>query len=877
MAVCCQFSFSLLSLLSFLVYANGCGITTHIVISERAKEHFGNISPTHVDYKKIIAKHHDAFMAGSPYPDAFFSSLCDKGNYHNVSEDTHWSGFLNATINHIRNHYPQPWDTATEKLVAFMFGFVSHQVADIVWHSLGVDQGFITTMGMENFHGSYTNAHAAADFGGDVMSLFDMDVSMFMDPLKEWYVPVDDLTMIYQEFYGTTRITRPVIDNCSTLLLVGGYAEIVGGSEAYAAVANTSPFLVDQYRDYFLGGVNDMAGWSARLWNRTIHMLENGTSSCMVPHNPLYINCTATSTQEFSRLSTNKERNGFFRQPDLLGLTQDDLVVEKAYRGILIKPGYKIRSLLEKKRDTLLAKRKRIREEKMKLLKKKEAELPRDSPNQMGIYYTPERFSKFGWSLAVGDLNGDDNDDLVVGAPGYSGGGSPDQGRVYILYGSDNGLPVAKGAYYLLNMNNQTNCTLHGPPEAQSLFGTSVAVLDINQDGNLDVAVGAPAFRNHGQLDYNGAVYIYYGKLRTNATLYQPNITITCQSQYCNLGFTMTTGDINKDGHHDLLLGTPYYQLVANQSGIVSALPSSQAYSGHMVITFESLIAKWNLQNKQAYSWFGHNIRVRSGLVMVGQPYYRKCSRPDCQLTSSDLQTVGALNLYNLGMTYNISSLTLHGEQQFDLAGYSADIGFPYDNKSLILAVGVVGRDAPGVYLTVPIHIHQAGAVFVYNITNNNVQLLATFQGDRQFGRFGIFVKFEDVNGDGIDDLMIGAPRRNEDATDILPRWFSNDYDGRLYVFYGGKNFPKGNATYTPQCGMFYPCPETVANFTTDAYGYKLKMGYNAAILKAKNLNNMVTSVLYGDELFDKWSSPTVYVYRINTTATSNGEPEGSR
>ncbi|XP_069126024.1 phosphatidylinositol-glycan-specific phospholipase D-like [Argopecten irradians] len=873
MAACCQVFISLLLFLACLSYVSGCGITTHIVISERAKEHYSNIGQTGIDYKKIIAKHHDAFMAGSPYPDAFYSSLCDKGNYHNVSEDTHWSGFLNATINYIRNHYPQPWDTATEKLVAFLFGVVSHQVADVVWHGLGVDQGFIPTMGMENFHGSYANAHTAADFGGDVLNLFDTDVSMYMDPLKEWYVPVDDLTLIYKDFYGTTRIPSNVIDNCSTLLLVSGYAEIVGGSEAYAAVSSTSPFLVDQYRDYFLGGVNDMAGWSARLWNRTTHMLENGTSSCMVPHNPLYINCTATSTQGFSRLPNNIEKNGFFRQPDLLGLSRDDLIVEKAYRGIRIKPGHKIRSLIEKKRDALFARRKRIREKKMKLLEKKEKELPIDSPNQMGIYYTPERFSKFGWSLAVGDLDNDDNDDLVVGAPGYGDGGSPDQGRVYVLYGSDDGLPVAKGAYYLLNMNYQANCTLKGPLGAQSLFGTSVAVLDINQDGDLDVAVGAPAFRNNGQLDYNGAVYIYYGKLRNNATLYQPNITITCKSQYCNLGFSMTTGDINKDSHQDLLLGTPYYQLVANQSGIVSALPSSQAYSGHMVVTFESLIDKWNLQNKQAYSWFGHNIRVRNGLVMVGQPYYRKCTRPDCQLTSSDLQTVGALNLYNLGVTYNISGLTLHGQQEFDLAGYSADIGFPYDNKSLILAVGVVGRDTPGVYLTVPIHIHQAGAVFVYNITNNNVQLLATFNGDRQFGRFGIFVKFEDVNGDGIDDLMIGAPRRNTDATDIVPRWFSNDYDGRLYVFYGGKYFPTGNATYTPKCGMFSPCPETVANFTTDAYGYKLKMGYNAAILKAKNLNNMVTSVLYGDELFDKWSSPTVYVYRINTTSTEEMEP----
>ena len=31
-------------------------------------------------------------------------------------------------------------------MIAFMLGFVSHQVADITWHSLGIRQGFIRTM-----------------------------------------------------------------------------------------------------------------------------------------------------------------------------------------------------------------------------------------------------------------------------------------------------------------------------------------------------------------------------------------------------------------------------------------------------------------------------------------------------------------------------------------------------------------------------------------------------------------------------------------------------------------------------------------------------------------------------------------------------------
>lgn len=37
-------------------------------------------------------------------------------------------------------------------------------------------------------------------------------------------------------------------------------------------------------------------------------------------------------------------------------------------------------------------------------------------------------------SLVAKDLDGDGNEDLVVGSPGYSTSNEPQRGRVYILY-----------------------------------------------------------------------------------------------------------------------------------------------------------------------------------------------------------------------------------------------------------------------------------------------------------------------------------------------------------------------------------------------------------------------------------------------------------
>ena len=74
---------------------------------------------------------------------------------------------------------------STEKLVAFMFGFISHQVADISWHSLaGFQQGFLQAMANVNFHGDFNAAHSDGDVGGDMLT--QLDRSDLVIPQVEW-------------------------------------------------------------------------------------------------------------------------------------------------------------------------------------------------------------------------------------------------------------------------------------------------------------------------------------------------------------------------------------------------------------------------------------------------------------------------------------------------------------------------------------------------------------------------------------------------------------------------------------------------------------------------------------------------------------------
>jgi glycosylphosphatidylinositol phospholipase D len=208
--------FKIIFILLFLNHVNGCGIVTHTEIGHRASSHYEYLfSKQNISISKLIKNHEAAFQAGNPYPDSFYPSICKKGHLSSVSEDTHWVPFLNATINYFRKTYNGP--TYSEKalnLLAFTLGFVSHQMADVTWHSLGIDQGFLSAMGFINFHGSFSDAHSVGDFGGDILVEFELNMK-FISDLTEWHVPYDDLYQIYLQLYGTEKITKEDIIECS--------------------------------------------------------------------------------------------------------------------------------------------------------------------------------------------------------------------------------------------------------------------------------------------------------------------------------------------------------------------------------------------------------------------------------------------------------------------------------------------------------------------------------------------------------------------------------------------------------------------------------------------------------------------------------------
>ncbi|XP_062593702.1 phosphatidylinositol-glycan-specific phospholipase D-like [Saccostrea cucullata] len=823
----------------------GCGGVTHTIIAERAKYSFQEGS----QYRKLLDIHQDAFYAGAPYPDSFYDDICFRGSYHDVSEDTHWGEFLNTTINYI-NKQPKPWDVATEKLFVFMMAFMSHQVADITWHSMYIEQGFLHTMGYMNFHGSYPKAHPVGDFGGDVWNVYGMlskDDNIY--PGKHWYVPVDDLYHIYQDFYGKTRIDKNTIELCSSQMLLAGVAELLLGAEAFLTIANDSNFLIDNEMEYFEGGLTDMASLTTRKWNDAITMIENGTQACSVPHSTVFINCTKGADRRPHRLP--KLRKPYYQKPKLFGLTLDDLLITPYLRGVKVQMTEKLKlRLIEKQKKRMYLQSKYS----------KEAEpMHRSQPNFTIDFRSSRSYSQLGWSVVSKDLDDDGNEDLVIGSPGHSTSNEPQRGRVYILYSGDAGLQVSGSSFVDLDnftSLNKNTSVLKGNPGEYSRFGYAVAALDVNLDGNVDVAISASSLSYKGLLDYNGAVYVYFGSGGQRSWKVKPDLVITCQLQFCNLGASLTSVDINNDGKNDLLIGSPFASVKnLTQNGMVTALLSSKSLISGMVIPAEKLTENWILFGNQSYSWYGHRLSVKNNMLMVSQPYFRKCTSCDKYLPT-DIQSVGKLDVFSFITSLSTTpSLTFTGQSRFDMIGYSSDLGDPFGNGSSIFAIGAPGMNVKGRVYSSTESFTQGGGVF---LISSNMQEVAQFTGDRMFSRFGSVVKFSDINGDGIDDLLISAPIRN-DNPDIL---INSRINGKVYVFYGGRGFPKNSAT--ADCGNVSPCPEKVANQTL-GYGLDLKtdFGRTITVLRTKQQVQVIISApRNGDNFKSKVSqSGNVYVY----------------
>ena len=358
----------------------------------------------------------------------------------------------------------------------------------------------------------------------------------------------------------------------------------------------------------------------------------------------------------------------------------------------------------------------------------------------------------FGFAVAgVGDVDGDGFDDLLVGAYGDDDLGS-NAGAAYLWLGSVSG--TASASESKLSASDG---------RAESQLGRSLAgVGDVNGDGFDDLLVGA-----YGDDDLGsnaGAAYLWLGSL--SGLVGETKITASDGSAGDYFGQPVAAaGDVNGDGYDDLLVGACWNDDLGSNAG------AAYLYLGAASGVDLSSETKLSASDGDAGDYFG------CALAGVG----------DVDGDGYDDLVMGAYGDDDLGSNAGAAYVLLGSANGVDLSSelkiYASDgAAGDYYGRSLAgagdlngdaiedFAVGSHGDDDMG---------SASGAVYVYH-SNASGGLSSMTKISASDGAaddsFGLTLSGGgDMDGDGYDDLLVGAYGDDDMGTDA----------GATYVFLG--------------------------------------------------------------------------------------------
>jgi hypothetical protein len=451
--------------------------------------------------------------------------------------------------------------------------------------------------------------------------------------------------------------------------------------------------------------------------------------------------------------------------------------------------------------------------------------------------------SSFGYNVATaGDVNGDGFDDVIIGEY-HATGDVYDEGRALIYLGSADGLETTP---VWVTEGGQETC----------YYGVNVSTAgDVNADGYDDVLVSATRYDT--EIYGAGRVYLYLGSPAGPSTT--PDWTHDGETVAIQVGLCVANaGDTDGDGYADVLISsfytdpesmegraclfrgcpsgledTPAWTAYGdnaearfgeelatagdiNGDGLSDVVIGAYGYTGEFEMSGAAFVfygtrdgltpdPVWFLEGEQAGEWFGGKVGTAGDVNGDG---------------FSDLLVAAYLHDGDYDAQGRASLFLGSGDRARTNAGWvtesnQAEALFGW---SVARAGDVNGDGIDDVLVGAPDFDNgeiDEGAAFLFLGTSNGLSILPAWwaESNKVGAELGYSVAGAgDVNGDGYDDILIGAWRYKNDYTE----------EGAAFLWFGSPS---------------EMTPGTPANADWSAFGGQEGAGFGLCVSSAGDVN----------------------------------------